>query len=223
MSGRDRDRASDVANSIEAVGGTAHVELADLADPSSAKSLVERTVDRFGRLDVLINAAGINIRRAAVDMTMDEWNSLLTVNLTATFALCQAVARVMIGQGTGKIINVTSLTAVIGIPNLSGYSATRGGGVNQFTKALAVELAPHGIHVNAIAPGRMVTPMTADVLGTEQGTSRQRSLIPADRLGQPEDLVGAAIFLASSASDYVIGQTIVVDGGWLACGGNPAR
>ena len=171
---------------------------------------------------VLVNAAGGQLRKPALEVSEEEWEGLINVNLKAVFFCCQAAAHVMSRRGGGKIINITSLTAVFGLPHLSVYGASKGG-VSQLTKALAVEWAPLGIYVNAIAPGRIQTAMTEPLFEDEAIRGSFLRLIPMNRAGLPEDIGGAAVFLASDASNYITGQTLFIDGGWLASGGNPLR
>lgn len=195
---------------------------ASVAERTQVEKAVGRVVDELGRLDILVNAAGVQVRKAALEVTEGDWDRIFAVNLRGLFFSCQAGARAMIAGGGGKIINITSLTAVIGLPLIAPYVASRGG-VSQLTKALAVEWAQHGIRVNAIGPGRFRTSMTEELFLDDEVRESFMRLIPQHRAGMPEDLAGAAVFLASDASSYVTGQTIYVDGGWLASGGNPQR
>jgi 2-deoxy-D-gluconate 3-dehydrogenase len=188
----------------------------DLGDRAAADRLVADTIDRMGRLDILVNNAGIIRRRPVAEHTDEDWDDVLEINLTCVFRLCRAAGRHMLERGDGgKIINIASLLAFQGGVTVPGYAAAKGG-VAQLTKALANEWASRGINVNAIAPGYMETDNTAalrqDALRTRQITER----IPAGRWGTPPDLAGAAVFLASRASDYVHGHVLVVDGGWMA-------
>jgi len=188
----------------------------DLTDFDQIPKAVEKVVSHYGRIDILINNAGRNIRGSAENFSLEDWDAVMDINLKAAFLMAQAVGRVMIRQGYGKIINTASLTSFVGFPNMIAYCASRGG-VKQMTKALAVEWAKYGIHVNAIAPGYFLTKQTQPLF--EDPTRRQwvLSKIPMGRIGDLErDLTGVVIFLASSASDYVTGQTIIVDGGWMA-------
>ena len=168
----------------------------------------------FGSLDILINNAGIARRRPAVDYSMEDWNTILQINLTSVFQMAQLAGRHMIDKGRGKIINVASLLSYQGGILVPAYAAAKGG-VATLTMALANEWAPKGVNVNAIAPGYMSTDLTAAL---EADAARSRQIverIPAGRWGSPKDLAGAAVFLASSASDYVHGAVLAVDGGWL--------
>jgi len=188
---------------------------ADLVDPRSSEYLIAETIARFGRIDILINNAGIIRRQPAAEHSDDFWDSVIEVNLSSVFRLCRAAGKHMIERGEGgKIVNIASLLSFQGGITVPGYAAAKGG-VMQLTKALANEWAPRGINVNAIAPGYMHTDNTK-ALREDPVRSRQiLERIPAGRWGLPEDLAGAAIFLSSRASDYMHGHVLVVDGGWM--------
>ncbi|MFL6227196.1 MAG: 2-dehydro-3-deoxy-D-gluconate 5-dehydrogenase KduD [Pyrinomonadaceae bacterium] len=186
----------------------------DLADKATPQQLVARTLDEFGRLDILINNAGTIRRAPAADYSEGDWAHVIEVNLSSVFRLSQLAGRQMLAQGGGKIVNIASLLSFQGGVTVPAYAASKGG-VAQLTKALANEWAARGVNVNAIAPGYMRTDNTQAL---QQDETRNRQIlerIPAGRWGEPEDLTGAAVFLASSASDYLHGHVLVVDGGWL--------
>jgi 2-deoxy-D-gluconate 3-dehydrogenase len=190
----------------------------DLADASVPRQLIEQTLREFGRLDILFNNAGTIRRAPAVDYTEEDWATVIEVNLSSVFRLSQLAGRHMIERAAerrgGKIINIASLLAFQGGVTVPAYAAAKGG-VAQLTKALSNEWAGFGINVNAIAPGYMRTDNTAAL---QQDETRNRQIlerIPAGRWGEPEDLAGAAVFLASHASDYLHGHVLVVDGGWM--------
>ncbi len=190
----------------------------DLADKTVPRQLLEQTLAEFGRLDILVNNAGTIRRAPAADYTQEDWAVVLEVNLSSVFRLSQLAGRHMLEHAAekrgGKIINIASLLSFQGGVNVPAYAASKGG-VAQLTKALANEWARHGINVNAIAPGYMRTDNTTAL---QQDETRNRQIlerIPANRWGEPEDLTGAAVFLASPASDYLHGHVLVVDGGWL--------
>jgi len=190
--------------------------VADLTDFNEIPKVVEKVVAEFGRIDILVNNAGRNIRGPAEDFSIKDWDAVMNLNLKGAFLMAQAVGRVMIRQGCGKIINTESLTSFIGLPNMIAYCASRGG-VLQMTKALAVEWAKYGINVNAIAPGYFLTKQTQPVFEDPRKKEWILSKIPMGRIGKLEkDVAGVVIFLASPASDYITGQTIIVDGGWMA-------
>jgi len=189
---------------------------ADLALSDEIPKLVETVLAEFGRIDILINNAGRNIRGPAEDVTSQGWDTVVDLNLKSTFIMAQAVGRVMIRRGYGKIINTASLTSFIGLPDMVAYCASRGG-VAQMTKALAVEWAQYGVRVNAIAPGYFLTDLTRPLFEDPKRKEWILSKIPMGRTGNAEkDLSGVAVFLASPASDYITGQIIIADGGWMA-------
>jgi len=187
----------------------------DISKVSEIQSMMDRAVETFGKIDILINSQGGQVRKPAMEMTEQDWDGLMAVNLKSVYFSCQAAARHMIKQGKGKIINVASLTSVLGLANITIYGASKGG-VASLTKGLAVEWAPHHINVNAVLPGYYITELTADLFKNEQRAKWVISRIPLGRTGNPEDLSSTAVFLASEASDYITGQIIPVDGGWLA-------
>jgi len=198
---------------VEAAGRRALPLVADLADGSDGR-LVEGVLAGLGRLDILVNNAGIIRRAAAADHADADWDAVLAVDLTAVFRLARAAGRHMLGRGSGKIINVASLLSFQGGVSVPGYAAAKGG-VAQLTKALANEWAGKGVQVNAIAPGYMRTDNTEALRADPARSEEILERIPAGRWGEGEDVAGAAVFLASSASDYVSGHVLVVDGGWL--------
>ena len=222
---RSADRLARAASEIERRGVGALTLQADLSDVRAIKDVVAATCDKYGRLDILVTSAAAQLRKPALDVTPEEWDRLVTINLRSVFFLCQEAARRMIHGSPGdrhrvrgKIINLASLTALGAWPDVSVYGMTKGG-VVQMTKAMALEWAPFGICVNALGPGTFHTELT-DPLYTDPGRSaRIVERIPLGRHGVPQDLAGAAVFLASSASDYVTGQVLWVDGGYLVLGG----
>jgi 2-deoxy-D-gluconate 3-dehydrogenase len=194
----------------------AHPLTGDLGQPQTAKHLVAETIDRFGRLDILINNAGIIRRAPAVEYSDADWAAVLEVNLTSVFRLCQLAGKHMIdSERGGKIVNIASLLSFQGGITVPAYAAAKGG-VAQLTKALANEWARHRINVNAIAPGYMRTDNTAALQADPERAKEILARIPAHRWGEPADLEGAVIFLASPASAYLSGHILAVDGGW--CG-----
>ena len=196
------------------------VYAADVTDEAQVRAVMQAAVDRFGKLDILVAAAGTQLRKPAIDLTPAEWHRVLDVNLSGTFWCCQAAARHMVPQNTGRILLISSLTAEIGIPGIAAYAASKGA-IRQLAKTLAVEWAPFGITVNCIGPGRFRTAMTEDIFSNDAVRESFLKLIPMGRAGVPEDLAGITLFLASDASGYITGQSIYVDGGWLAAGGRP--
>jgi 2-dehydro-3-deoxy-D-gluconate 5-dehydrogenase len=208
----NRRAATDTAASI---GSSSAAFQADLGDPAGAEKLFEDVKQRFGRVDILINNAGTIHRDAAAEFKLDDWERVLQVNLTSVFQLSQLVGRDLIARNAGgKIVNIASLLSFQGGIRVPAYAASKGG-VAQLTKALANEWAAHDIQVNAIAPGYFATTNT-EALQADPVRNRQiLERIPAGRWGQPEDLAGAALYLASRASNYVTGTIVTVDGGWM--------
>ncbi|HMD31109.1 MAG TPA: 2-dehydro-3-deoxy-D-gluconate 5-dehydrogenase KduD [Candidatus Acidoferrales bacterium] len=205
----------ETAKAVRAAGRRAIELVGDVADAATCPALVNAVVQELGSLDILVNNAGIVRRSPAAEHPEADWARVLEVNLTSVFRLSQLAGRHMLKQGRGKIINVASLLSFQGGILVPGYAAAKGG-VAQLTKALANEWAAKGVNVNAIAPGYMVTDNT-EALRQDPARSRQiLERIPAGRWGTPQDLAGAAVFLASAASDYMHGHVVVVDGGWMA-------
>ena len=205
----------EVCEAIAQTGARAVPAVADIADPQAGSKLVELAVRELGSLDILVNNAGIIRRAAAAEYPENDWADVIETNLHAVFRICQLAGRHMLARGSGKIINIASLLSFQGGVFVPAYAAAKGA-VAQLTKALANEWAGKGINVNAIAPGYIVTKVT-DALRADPVRSRQiLERIPASRWGAPQDLAGAAVFLASSASDYIHGHVLVVDGGWMA-------
>jgi len=211
----DRTTTESVAQEVRALGRRAVTVVADLLEPSSVEKLVGTAIGELGRVDILINNAGIIRRTPAIDFRPEDWDEVMTVNARAVFFLAQAAGRDMMKRSYGKIVNVASLLAFQGGILVPSYAASKGA-VAQLTKALANEWASHGITVNAIAPGYMATNNTRALREDPVRSKAILERIPAGRWGEPSDLGGAAVFLASPASDYVNGHVLVVDGGWLA-------
>lgn len=211
------DVSPEVFNLCETLGGEQNryfAVQADLCDEASMQAGFDKAVELLGgRLDILLNGAGLQYREDAIDFPSDKWHKIIDVNLTAIFLLSQMAARVMIPQGSGKIINIASMTSFVASRRIPAYAASKGG-VAQLTKALSNEWCIKGVNVNAIAPGYMATELTANLIHTELG-KMTTARIAAGRWGTPDDLMGAVVFLASKASDYVSGAILPVDGGYL--------
>ena len=211
----DEETAQTTADEIREKGRKAEVVLADVRESGQVDNVVRQTVDRFGRIDILVNNAGGMFRSEVAKISEKGWDAIIRANLKSTFLCSKAVSAVMMDMKTrGSIINIASVNALAGTPGSAAYAAAKAGIVN-FTKSLAIELAPNGIRVNAIAPGVIATP------GTEQWMTPERDAaliqtIPLSRRGKPEDIAGAAIYLASDYADYVTGETILVDRGIMA-------
>jgi len=216
VNGRNPETTQAVAGGIAAAGGKSLAVPADVGKVADIERLIKSTVATFGRLDILVNSAGISPHyKPAETMTEAEWDEVIAVNLKGVFLCCQAAGRVMIPQKSGRIINISSIGGQVALPRLIAYCAAKGG-IDQLTRVLAVEWAPHHILVNAISPGYIDTDLTK---GLRQNPARRDALlrqVPLGRLGKPDEIAGAAIYLASDAASYVTGQTLDVDGGWLA-------
>lgn len=210
---RSQEKVQAVASEIEALGRRSLAVSCDVANRESVTAAVEHVFGALGRIDILVNGAGTTSRKPAVDMSEDDWTRVIDTNLTGVFWMSQAVARKMLPQKSGKIINIASATSRIGLPRRISYSASKGG-VVQLTRALAAEWAPHGICVNAIAPGFFHTEINDELFRDPQWRENLVSRIAAGRPGVPDDLAGASIYLASAASDYVTGHVLYVDGGY---------
>lgn len=213
----DRGSADETATQVRALGRSATQLSCDLltAAPGELARVVDQVVGEHGHLDVLVNNAGIIRRAPAIDFTEKDWDDVLQVDLKAVFFLAQAAGRQMAAQGAGKIINIASMLSFQGGLIVPSYTAAKSA-VAGITRALANEWAPLGINVNAIAPGYFATENTAPLRANEDRSAAILSRIPAGRWGTPADLQGAAVYLASPASDYVHGTVLAVDGGWLA-------
>lgn len=203
---------------VEQLGKDSLAIEVDVAQPASCYSMVRETVDSCGRLDILVNCAGINIRKQPHEFTLDEWNAVLAVNLGGTFTCAQAVYPEMQRIGGGKIINISSVAALFGPPFVAPYGASKAA-VLQLTRTLANAWAKDGIQVNAILPGWVDTDLTREARQQVQGISeRALTRTPAKRWGVPSDFAGVAVFLAAPASDFVTGAAITVDGGYATEG-----
>lgn len=217
---RTQSDIDEVAARVESMGRKALAVSADVRDKSAVTNMVNKTLDKFGRVDILVNNAGTFIYSPVVEMSIEEWDSMFEANMKSVFLCCQAVAKPMIAQKSGVIVNISSMAGIVPDPGRSAYSASKAG-VNNFTRNLSLELAPYNIRVNGIAPGLFITP------GISREVKQMRAKIPnfrtsvvdrvpLKRVGKPEEMVGAAIFLASDASSYITGITLEVCGGLLA-------
>lgn len=208
--------SSATAQAVRDAGGRYLEITADLADASCVPHIIARTLEEFGRIDILINNAGTIRRNDLLDFSEDDWDSVMDLNLKTLFFLSQAVAREFVSQGEGgRIINIASMLSFQGGIRVASYTASKSG-VKGLTMLMANELASHNITVNAIAPGYMATDNTEALRNDAQRNSEILARIPANRWGLPRDMAGAVVFLASPAAAYVNGTTLAVDGGWLA-------
>ncbi|MEQ6390668.1 2-dehydro-3-deoxy-D-gluconate 5-dehydrogenase KduD [Bacillaceae bacterium S4-13-58] len=186
----------------------------DLRNFDQYDELIEQVVSEMGHIDILVNNAGVQKRHPSAEFPKEDWDFVMDINANAVFFMCQKVGKLMLEKGYGKIVNIASLISFQGGINIPAYAASKGA-VMQFTKTLSNEWAKHGININCIAPGYMATEMNTALIHDESRNQQILDRIPAGRWGSPEDMKGAVIFLASTASDYINGYTIAVDGGWL--------
>jgi len=210
-----RTPAQETVEKVRALGRKAEIISADLSTIEPVQRVVDEAVEKLGGLDILVNNAGIIRRNDSLDFTEEEWDAVIDTNLKSVFFLCQAAGRHMVAHGGGKIINIASMLTFQGGIRVPSYTASKSG-IGGLTKILANEWAGKGINVNAIAPGYIATNNTAALQADENRNRSIMERIPAGRWGDPEDLGGAAVFLASSAANYVQGHILAVDGGWLA-------
>ena len=216
--GRRQDAVDDAAAAIEARGRRTLRVTADVTERASLERVREACLQSFGRIDVLIAAAGVSARVSTLAMDDADWRRIIDTNLTGALHACQVFGAGMVERKAGRIITVASLSSFLGFNQVAAYTASKSG-VAGLTRALAVEWAPHGVTVNGIAPGIFITDLNRQIVGSERG---QELLMrtPMRRFGELEELVGAAVFLASDAASFVTGQLIAVDGGFLASGVN---
>jgi gluconate 5-dehydrogenase len=212
ITSRDAATLAPFQREIESLGRKALPLALDVRDHDSIQRAVAAAVAHYGKIDILVNNAGCNVRKPALDVTWDDWNLVLDTNLRGTFFVAQAVARHMIERRYGRIINIGSVTCVAGYAGLAPYGASRGG-VKQLTMSLADDWGVHGVTVNCLAPGWFKTAQNAVMYENQEWVEYLCDRIPLKRPGQPQDLDGAVVFLASEASGYVTGQTLLVDGG----------
>ena len=216
VAARNPEQSDDAVRMIQSTGAKAMSVPTDVAEPDAVQAMVDETVRRLGRLDILVNNAGINIRKRPEDLAPEEWRQVLSVNLDAVFYCSRAAYPAMKDAGSGKIINIGSLMSIFGNAKASAYGASKGG-VVQLTKSLAIAWAADGIQVNAILPGWIDTDLTQEARLQLPGLEEVvQTRTPEGRWGMPSDLGGPAVFLASPASDFVTGTTLIVDGGFAA-------
>lgn len=214
---RDPGKVADARAALAQLGeGNDAIQL-DVSDPSSVEDAFRHLAETVGKLDILVNAAGITHRAPAIEMDLADWERVLRTNLTGTFLCCQQAARLMRDGGGGAILNIASLASFVGLAWVAAYCASKAA-VKELTQVLAVEWAEYNIRVNALAPGVFPTPLNRALIeGTPRG-NWLKNHAPMGRFGEPEELVGAAIFLCSPAASFITGETLAVDGGFLACG-----
>jgi len=210
----DKDLAVEAASCLQSLGLPALAVQVDVTNAASVAQMVELTLTSYGRVDILVNNAGINRRNPCVEMDEEDWDSVIDVNLKGTFLCCRAVGQVMMTQGSGKVINISSLLGTVAQPNRGPYAASKGG-VVQLTKVLALEWAKHNINVNALGPGYFLTELNQKLMNDAAVFNDLTSRIPMGRWGELEDIIGPIIFLASNASNYITGHVLYADGGYL--------
>lgn len=218
-SSRRMEQVKEATSLIEATGRKSLAVASDVGDRESLQHLLDETVSKFGKVDILVNCAGTTKRAPTIDLDEALWQSILDTNLTGTLRCCQIFGRHMIGRGYGRIINIASLSSFVALYEVAAYAASKAA-VASLTKSLAIEWARHGVCVNAIAPGVFRTPLNTELLDRTDRGKEFLLRTPMGRFGKVEELIGAAIYLASDAASFVTGEILVVDGGFLASGVN---
>ena len=214
-SSRTAAEIESLRDEVRALGRRAEAIPADTTREADCERLISGTVERLGRLDILVNNAGINIRKPVLELSPEEYRQVLATNLEGYFLCARAAGKRLVAQNSGKVVNISSIMGRVALANQAAYASSKGG-VEQLTKVLALEWAPHNVQVNALAPTYFETELTRPLFEDPERNRFISERTPMGRWGQPHELAGAVIFLASRASDYVTGHTVVVDGGWTA-------
>ncbi|MFQ5381527.1 MAG: SDR family NAD(P)-dependent oxidoreductase [Dehalococcoidia bacterium] len=204
-----------VAAAVRGLGRRAAAVVADVTQPAQCERMVDEACGRLGGIDILVNNAGINVRKPVLEVSPEEFRSVVETNLFGYFYAARAAGRVMVARGGGKVINISSIMGRVALPAQSAYASSKGG-IDQLTRVMALEWATSGVQVNGVAPTYFETELTRPLFEDPERREFITGRTPMGRWGKPEELAGAVIFLASSASDYVTGETILVDGGWTA-------
>ena len=215
LASRTTPELESLVEEIEALGRRAIAVPTDITSPEACEALVAAAVERLGRLDILVNNAGTNVRKSALEITPDEYDFVIQTNLKGYFNGARAAGRRFVEQGSGKVINISSILGSVALPNQAAYASSKGA-IDQLTKVLAIEWATANVQVNGLAPTYFETDLTRPLYDDPERKAFIEERTPMGRWGQPHELAGAVIFLASDASDFVTGQTILVDGGWTA-------
>jgi 2-dehydro-3-deoxy-D-gluconate 5-dehydrogenase len=213
--GRDEAKNNQVVSEINQLGRKAASFSTDLRNVTAIKTLIDEVVSQFGKLDILVNNAGVSHTQSALEVNEEDWDKVMDLNLKSLFFCCQAAGRVMKDQGFGKIINVASVAGAVGDVGIAAYTASKAAVIN-LTRSLALEWVRYGIRVNAVGPAYIETDLNRDELSIPKVRDKIVGKTPMRRLGEPGEIAGAVVFLASDASSYMTGQTVYIDGGWLA-------
>ena len=212
---RDQKQLRISADAVKAVGHEAELFHADVTDEETVRKLERDVSAKFGKVQILINNAGINIRKPVTDFTLTEWNQVLNTNLTGVFLICRSFVPLMKGQGYGRILNLTSIMSHVALPGRSAYAASKSGLLG-FTRALALELAPEQITVNGISPGPVATEMNTPIIQNPEANQQFIANIPLGRWGKVEEIGQLAVYLCSEEAGFITGTDILIDGGWTA-------